>query len=427
MKEQLLFEDKEKQVYIYRVSKKLRKRNGYAKTTCIDIKIIGSKIQIIENKYVHGRWNKSIKYTMNFGKTFLARSACSKYINYDTVFLELKNNLSIYVSKKFNRIINKHFNKKFKIKNHFIDNVIKSEAPEYEAFFPKKTYQMFSVYRRGIKKGLKNYCGFSGKKFMRELLLLPEQAQKSCVKTIRFFRKYLTHGEDLSSLRYKFEGLNPSYKTILMENPRLAIEVCKSKEIGGYILNDTIRMILELRRRGIEDNYKKLTIAKLEAYHDKLSAYMTGRSQNEALPYYPEIESQTVFGMTIKNPRTTNELKSWASYMGNCIAGYANEISNRRFIMCGLFDGDTLIYNVSFRCNEILNEGVEQIGKFRALMRLEQLNTRFNGLKSNKDWTEKDELVKEYLEDLSKNWSTKCLNTKTDELQTPKEDLLALL
>lgn len=425
MKEQLLFENKDNQIYIYRVSKKLRKRNGYSKTTCIDIKIIGKKLQIIENKYANGHWTKSIKYTMSFGKTFIGRCGSSKYINYETFLFNLKRELSTYVSKKLNRIVNKHFNKKFKIKNHFVDNIVKSEAPEYDSMFSNKTYEMFSVYKKGIKKGLKNYCGFSGKKFIRDLIQLKESDQKSCVKAIKYFKEYLTHGEDLSKLRYKIsDHQTKEYKLTVFENPKLAIEVCKSNEIDKYMLTDTIRMVLQLRERGIEDNYKKLTISKLEAYHDKLFTYFHNTSSNNALPYYPEIESEIIFGMNIKNPRTTNELKKWASYMQNCIASYEGEISNRRIVMCGLFDGDTLIYNASFRRNEILVEGVQNN---YSVLRLEQLNTRFNGLKKDKDWTDKDLIIKEHLEKLCKDWSQKCLNIKMDKLQTPKEDLLALL
>ena len=278
---------------------------------------------------------------------------------------------------KINRVINKEYGLKFKIGVPFYKNVIRLNFPHYVDLYPKPTLDMARVMTKpSVKKSVKSYCGFSGKKFLSDLLVHSETTQRGKLDTIKLLRKHLTFGEiDVEKIRLlpkieglkKLIGLNPKFfkKCLIGDLPKDPIRVWENPFFQYFA--DTVSMYRQVARSiDIESTPVALSRAKnLKEYHDALATYHR-KMKTENLPFDEyEFHGSQTGDFTIKVCKDCHELIEWSTYMGNCVASYRDQILGGKIIMCGLFKGDKLIYNLSLR----------KAGK---KFMIDQLNNRYN-------------------------------------------------
>ena len=145
-----------------------------------------------------------------------------------------------------------------------------------------------------------------------------------------------------------------------------------------------IRMYTEIANTiDIESTPLALSKAKkLNEYHDELANYHKKlRYQN--VPFKPlEFDGAELGDFTIRTCKDSHQLIEWSTHMGNCVSSYRGDIIAGRVIMCGLFRGEDLVYNLS----------LTPVGK---KFRIQQLNCRYN-----KGYTPEDySLVESFLGD----------------------------
>lgn len=278
---------------------------------------------------------------------------------------------------KINRVINKEYGLKFKIGVPFYKNVIRLNFPHYVDLYPKPTLEMAKVMTKpSVKKSIKSYCGFSGKKFLSDLLADNETTQRGRLDTIKLLRKHLTFGEiDVKKIRLlpKIEGLkklidlNPKFfkKCLIGDLPKDPIRVWENPFFQYFA--DTVSMYRQVARSiDVESTPVALSRAKnLKEYHDSLAIYHR-KMKTENLPFEKyEFHGSQMGDFTIKVCKDSHELIEWSTYMGNCVSSYQDRILDGKIVMCGLFKEDKLVYNLSLR----------KIGK---KFSIDQLNNRYN-------------------------------------------------
>jgi hypothetical protein len=285
------------------------------------------------------------------------------------------NDLKKGINAKINRVINKEYGLKFKIGVPFYKNVIRLNFPHYVDLYPKPTLDMARVMTKpSVKKSIKSYCGFSGKKFLADILAEPEYKQREKLDTIRMLRKYLTFGEiDVPNIQTgaKIAGL----KELIHLNPTFFKKGLLKKEDVAQIwsrqfiilLPDTVRMYKQIA--GVIDiESTPLALAKakrIHEYHDALSTYHR-KMEHENFPFKEyDFHDSEIGEFTVKVCKDCHELIEWSTYMSNCVTSYRSRILDGTIVMCGLFKGGTLIYNLSLK----------KVGKKFVI---DQLNNRYN-------------------------------------------------
>lgn len=84
------------------------------------------------------------------------------------------------------------------------------------------------------------------------------------------------------------------------------------------------------------------------------------------MPFKPlEFDGAELGDFTIRTCKDSHQLIEWSTYMGNCVSSYRGDIIAGKVIMCGLFRGKDLAYNLS----------LTPVGK---KFRIQQLNCRYN-------------------------------------------------
>lgn len=294
------------------------------------------------------------------------------------------------VNAKINRVLNKEYGLKYKIGVPFYKNVLKVAFPHYLDFYPDPKLEMAKVITKpSIKKSIKSYCGFAGKKLLADLLAYPEFVQKNKLDTIKFLRKHLTFGEiDIPQVQTlpktakqseikKLVDLNPQFfkKYLLRDNDQKNPNHPTWNTPLYMYLPDTIRMYISIAKFvDIESTTLSLAKAKnLKEYHDSLAKYHR-KMQTENLPFDEyDFSDSEVGDFTIKVCKDSHELIEWSTYMGNCVSSYRERILDGKIIMCGLFRDGVLAYNLSLR----------KIGK---KFHIDQLNSRYNRGYSESDF-----------------------------------------
>lgn len=309
------------------------------------------------------------------------------YLRYRSTYnpvLSLKD-LKKGVNAKINRVLNKEYGLRFKIGTPFYKNVIRLAFPYYLDLYPDPEMTMAKVIKSpSVKKSIKSYCGFAGKKFLSDLLAHNEGIQRGKLDTIRLLRKHLTFGEiEVSKVKLlpKIEGLknlidlNPKFfKKCLMTD--LPVDPVRPWENPFFhYFADTVVMYRQLAKSvDIESTPVALSRAKnLKEYHDALAIFHR-KMKAENLPFDEYDFSGSKLGdFTIKVCKDSHELIEWSTYMGNCVSSYRERILDGKIIMCGLFRDGVLAYNLSLR----------KIGK---KFHIDQLNNRYNRGYSESDF-----------------------------------------
>lgn len=310
-----------------------------------------------------------------YTKTNLGPNHLSYRSTYNPV-LSLKD-LKKGVNAKINRVLNKEYGLKFKIGAPFYKNVIRLAFPHYLDLYPDPEMLMAKVIKSpSVKKSIKSYCGFSGKKFLSELLAHSETTQRGKLDTVRLLRKHLTFGEiEVAKIKLlpKIEGLkklidlNPKFfKKCLMSD--LPVDPIRTWENPFFhYFADTVVMYRQLARSiHLESTPLALSRAKnLKEYHDSLAIYYR-KMKTENLPFSEyDFHGSQIGDFTIKVCKDSHELIEWSTYMENCVSSYRERILDGKIVMCGLFKEDKLIYNLSLR----------KVGK---KFSIDQLNNRYN-------------------------------------------------
>jgi hypothetical protein len=283
------------------------------------------------------------------------------------------------INAKINRILNKEYGLKFKIGVPFYKNVIRMNFPHYVDLYPKPTLDMARVITKpSVKKSIKSYCGFSGKKFLADILAESEARQRAKLDVIRMLRKHLTFGEiDVPNIQILYTSINKiaGLKELIPLNPSLFKRGFLKKENVAQIwtrqftilLPDIVRMYQQIA--GVIDiESTPLALAKakkIHEYHNALSAYHR-KMEHENFPFKEyDFHDSKAGEFTIKVCKDCHELIEWSTYMSNCVTSYRSRILGGEIVMCGLFKGGTLIYNLSLK----------KVGK---KFTIDQLNSRYN-------------------------------------------------
>ena len=301
------------------------------------------------------------------------------------------------VNAKINRVLNREFGFKFKIGKPFYVNLLNQRYPLYNSLYEAPTFSMVKVFKKpSVKESIRSYCGFAGKKFLAKLFQLSESRQMEVLDTIRMFRRHLTFGEIRTNV-HSISGFKTKLKPLISINPAFFKNIFIGKDIAEgehraafalkfspWRVEDTIKMYSEIANTiDIEATPLALSKAKkLNEYHDQLSDYHKKlRYQNVAFKPL-EFDGAELGEFTIRTCKDSHQLIEWSTYMGNCVSSYRSEIIAGRVIMCGLFKGETLAYNLS----------LTPVGK---KFRIQQLNCRYNKGYTSEDYS----LVESFLGD----------------------------
>ncbi len=312
-----------------------------------------------------------------------------------SIFKELKKG----VNAKINRVLNKEFGLKFKIGKPFYVNLLNQRYPLYSSLYKDPTFSMVKVFKKpSVKESIRSYCGFAGKKFLAKLFQLSEHRQMEVLDTIRMFRRHLTFGEIHTTvhpimgvgLKTKLKpliGVNPAFfKNIFIgkDTESSADKMTFALSFSPWRVDDTIKMYTEIANTiDIEATPLALSKAKkLNEYHDQLANYHK-KLKYQNVAFKPlEFDGAELGEFTIRTCKDSHELIEWSTYMGNCVSSYRSEIIAGRVVMCGLFKGETLAYNLS----------LTPVGK---KFRIQQLNCRYNKGYTSEDYS----LVESFLGD----------------------------
>ena len=301
------------------------------------------------------------------------------------------------VNAKINRVLNKEFGFKFKIGKPFYVNLLNQRYPLYNSLYEAPTFSMVKVFKKpSVKESIRSYCGFAGKKFLAKLFQLSEPRQMEVLDTIRMFRRHLTFGEVHTS-PHRVTGFKTKLKPLIDVNPVFFKNIFIGKDtddvqdkttfalsFSPWRIEDTIKMYTEIANTiDIESSPLALSKAKkLNEYHDQLADYHKKlRYQNVAFKPL-EFDGAELGEFTLRTCKDSHQLIEWSTYMGNCVSSYRSEIIAGRVIMCGLFKGETLAYNLS----------LTPVGK---KFRIQQLNCRYNKGYTSEDYS----LVESFLGD----------------------------
>ena len=139
------------------------------------------------------------------------------------------------------------------------------------------------------------------------------------------------------------------------------------KSMVDYEFNsDTIRMFKEIMlsetfkgEKILYENRKNLTVSKL---HNLLVDYISIlKMKNEDIPFMLDSECSLKYEakvdeLNFKMPKKPSDLVKWSQLMHNCISSYVDRFRDGSCILLGVYDKDTLLYNV-----EIVNDKAVQI------------------------------------------------------------------
>lgn len=343
-------------------------------------------LHIAENRFWF-KWS-------NIGATTLIKEIISFSIKNGKISISTRNNasyncsysqLSIFkglkkgVNAKINRVLNKEFGFKFKIGKPFHINLLNQRYPLYNFLYEAPTFSMVKVFKKpSVKESVRSYCGFAGKKFLAKLFQLSEPRQMEVLDTIRMFRKHLTFGE-IHTIVHPMTGVKTKLKPLIDINPVFFKNIFIRKDMtetegvafalsfSPWRIEDTIKMYTEIANTvDIESTPLALSKAKkLNEYHDQLANYHK-KLQYQNVAFRPlEFDGAKIGEFTIRTCKDSHQLIEWSTYMGNCVSSYRGEIIAGRVVMCGLFKGETLVYNLS----------LTPVGK---KFRIQQLNCRYN-------------------------------------------------
>jgi hypothetical protein len=369
VKEYVIHEDKTFKVY--RISKKLRK--GRVVVQKIWNLIVEKKRFSLQHiKYYEGEFHKSDQINFVVGKKIVPKNG--KRSSYR--IMNKLDEMSKFVQRKINRILNKEFGLKFKIGRAVALNIAEHNSPAYMGLWEKPDYSMLGVIGKSLKRSIRNHCGFAGRAFIRELLKFPEHQVKEKLNTLRALKGHLTFGEVSADIKWNSCINHADFQERLKENPQILKKAILGK-VDSYIVNDTFGLLSEFERERLDHGWATATdITKL---HDSLSAELVKkRNANVEFPQWG-LNGHTIGEYTIREPKDYHQLLDWAKYMGNCIAGYKSSILDHHVIMCGLFSGEELIYNLSIRVIDPI--GIAEwppVLESEIRFAFDQLNSRFN-------------------------------------------------
>jgi hypothetical protein len=385
---------------VWRISKRLcrlKKAEGFKYVS----KVL--HLHIAENRFWF-KWSNisttttvqgTVSFSVKDGKIKITTKNKGSY-NCSYQQLAVFSNLGQKVNAKINRVLNKEFGLKFKIGKPFYVNLLNRIYPQYAALYKSPTFHMVKVFKKtSVKESIRSYCGFAGKKFLAKLFQLSEPRQLEILDTIRMFRRHLTFGEIHTKI-HPVTGFKTKLKPLIGINPVFFKSLFIRKQVQGddniafavnfssWQIDDMIRMYTEIANTiDIESTPLALSKAKkLNEYHDELANYHKKlRYQN--VPFKPlEFDGAELGDFTIRTCKDSHQLIEWSTHMGNCVSSYRGDIIAGTVIMCGLFRGEDLVYNLS----------LTPVGK---KFRIQQLNCRYN-----KGYTPEDySLVESFLGD----------------------------
>lgn len=385
---------------VWRISKRLcrlKKAEGFKYVS----KVL--HLHIAENRFWF-KWSNisttttaqgTVSFSVKDGKIKITTKNKGSY-NCSYQQLAVFSNLGQKVNAKINRVLNKEFGLKFKIGKPFYVNLLNQMYPQYAALYKSPTFHMVKVFKKtSVKESIRSYCGFAGKKFLAKLFQLSEPRQLEILDTIRMFRRHLTFGEIHTKI-HPVTGFKTKLKPLIGINPAFFKSLFIGKQVQGddniafalsfsnWRIDDMIRMYTEIANTiDIESTPLALSKAKkLNEYHDELANYHKKlRYQN--VPFKPlEFDGAELGDFTIRTCKDSHQLIEWSTHMGNCVSSYRGDIIAGTVIMCGLFRGEDLVYNLS----------LTPVGK---KFRIQQLNCRYN-----KGYTPEDySLVESFLGD----------------------------
>jgi hypothetical protein len=402
---------------IWRVYKRLCKYMGGCAAKVIDLAISKNGFSFSWTTINKGSFSKKkrLYFKVSKGKIHLTKSyggGTNKRYTSNYKILEEFLKFKPAINTKINRILNKEFGLKFKIGKSFVHNYISQFSPIYMSLYPKPTFSMVTVMKHSsVKKNIRAYCGFSGKKLISDLLSLSEEQQRHRLDVIRIFKKYLTFGEiNVKDIHWAVPVTTfgqPMAKEMLSINSTMFKKTVFVKDSGvvntnmtqipfatreiGYIA-DTISLYTQMSQiMDIENSPLALSKAKkLKDYHDLLSS--EHRKLKDAKVNFKQrsFDGTTIGNFTLKVCNDSHELISWSTYMGNCVSGYKTRILTGEIIMCALYDGDTMVYNLSFR------KAADDPKKPKQKILIDQLNSRYNRGYKPEDFALVEAFVQEY-------------------------------
>lgn len=394
MKEYVIYDAKGMKVY--RISRKMRKKDGMWRNKITNLTVSkGDRntftIQNCENN------NNSPKYKTTLSQTFVVLkdriipTHKKKYV-YGAMPTEW---YTKYVQRKINRILKKEFGLPFKIGRNTLENILRFSSPAISGLIdagamPNSLVPMLPVYagQANVKKAIKKYCGFSGKKFLADLFGCDPHTQSVKLKTIRLLRKHLTFGEiDIKKVNASPMQNEKTFRKLYDSNPSLIKKtVLHQSNFDFWMLQDIIylydRICEKLDLESLEST--ELCFAKrkdISKYHDVLAVADTKLAEpNLKFDEHPIFNGVTLGGFEVEVARDSYTLIEWSQYMHNCVSGYARRCKNREIIILALKKQE-IIYNLSLTYSF-----------YRGKATIEQLNGRYNRgyLESDKENIERD-------------------------------------
>ena len=286
---------------------------------------------------------KSISINLNHG----ARSFKRRYENTEELY-SFVNKLSKYTQRRLNRIL-KEYLPKTKITYPTAYNITITNSPNAQNIFKKEhlVNNLLPINKhikkaKGWKDLIRRCCGYSGKKTVR--LISSSDRPDILLSNLSICKGLFTHGE-INNLLEKWEKPVSIPKSDLYKiNKNLAANY-KFSDI--YWIDDIKRLINELKYHNYD--WKSEITDSFEKTHANLSfAASRLKTKNIDFPKY-EFDGARIGEFTIRICPDLHTLQYWGKYMSNCVAGYRDSILSKRIIMCGIFNGDKLIYNMSLR------------------------------------------------------------------------------
>ena len=307
------------------------------------------------------------------------------------------------ISAKINRILNKEYGLKFKVTKSLYENIVAHNSKIYNELFPNGTGHMLAVLSKPtFKQSVKSYCGFSGKKLISDLAKEPENYMREKLDMIKMFKKHLTFGDihvphisiqsGMYQLKESIQGLikiNPKLlrQSIFLKEPKSPAPITNRRLQGHWAtdsplhyITDTWKMYLILKAKidDIENSDYGFSKAKdLIKYHDMISLYiMKMKEPNVDFPKY-DFDGIEIGDFKLVVCKDYYTLIEWSTFMSNCVSSYKYSILEGRCVICGLFKGEELVYNLSLSPTSF---GVvsKADNKDKKIFDIDQLNARYN-------------------------------------------------
>ncbi len=408
----------------------------------LNVGVEGDKFTIIENKTVEGGgWKSNRLFTFWFtdrlnvqttggyvqGSQKIKKRLVNTEGSYRT-FVSFFESCSRYVQKKINRIIKRHTKLKFGIACHTMMNIIDLFYPASKELFLREDITNKELWKRSsdfaspflnasellkwlckptLKKSFRSKIGFAGKKFMKDFVEIWNSGKRQTsgemfgsqsgryslviiINNLMSFKGVLTSGdidiEKLSKTRMSIALNKPissatDKKLLKLLKLRLRNYLLATKSrvrlINMMHLRDSFHMFETLHSDQVTLDY----IAEghsIEDIHDFMSDRVAEiNDPNVDFPAF-KFDGVRIGDYTLVAPKDSATLRKWSRYMANCIYSYKQRILDKRAVICGLFDGSVLKYNIALNIQEPIHEQPFIAEDKVPTISVGEINSRFN-------------------------------------------------